>query len=441
MGQSHDWRIGLGFPVGLGIAFGILTGIAACLIFVTRKLNLPSMPFTWRQGIANLHRPNNRTLLLLLSLGLGTFLMVSLYLVQHTLLTQLVTSSGTNQANTIFFDIQADQVEDVSKLVQSFHFPILDEAPIVTMRIETVKGRSVESMLGEKEEHGEDGERRGRTNHIPRWTLRHEYRSTFSDHLRDGEKITTGTWEPKYAGGTNPVPISVEDGLAKELHVGLGDSIVFDVQGVPVGTRVASLRSVDWRRVQPNFFVVFPRGALEDAPAMHVLVTHISTPEESAKLERALVKEFPNVSTIDLALVLKAVDAIVSKISFVVRFMAMFTVLTGLMVLVGALLTGRYQRMQESVLLRTLGASRRQILRILLVEYAALGTLSALTGVLLALGGAWALCHYVFKANFAPEFLPLLATMVVVPGLTVVTGLLMSRGVLKQPPLAILRGA
>jgi putative ABC transport system permease protein len=441
--QSHDWRIGIGFPAGLGVAFGVLTGIASLLIFLTRKLTLRNLPFAWRQGVANLHRPNNRTLLLLLSLGVGTFLMVSLYLVQRTLLTQLVTSSGTNQANTIFFDIQPDQIDGVAKLVESFHFPILDEAPIVTMRLESVKGKSVETMLSEKEDRGEPGERRGRGdrgNRVPHWTLRHEYRSTYSDHLRDGEKITAGKWEPRALGGTNPAPISVENDLAKELHVGVGDEIVFDVQGVPILTRVASLREVDWRRVQPNFFVVFPQGALEEAPAMYVLVTHISTPDDSAKLQRALVRQYPNVSTIDLALVLKAVDAIVSKISLAVRFMAMFTVATGLLVLVGALLTGRYQRMQESVLLRTLGASRKQILQILLVEYAALGTLAALTGVVLALGAAWALCWFVFKMNFVPEILPLVVAMAIVPTLTVVTGLLMSRGLLKQPPLAVLRG-
>jgi putative ABC transport system permease protein len=421
--------VGLGFTVGLGVVFGILAGTAATLIFLTRKLTLPNFPFAWRQGIANLHRPNNRTLLLLLSLGLGTFLMVSLYLVQQTLLTQLITSGGTNQANTIFFDIQPDQREGVMKLVSSFNFPILDEAPIVTMRLTSVKGRTVESILGEKE------------NKIAHWSLRHEYRSTFTDHLRDGEKVTSGKWEPEIIPGTNVTPISVEAGLAKELQVGLGDEIVFDVQGVPVTTRVASLREVDWRRIQPNFFVVFPRGVLEDAPAMHVLVTRISSATESAQLQRVMVKQFPNVSTIDLALVLKTLDAILGKISFVVRFMAMFTVLTGLLVLVGALLTGRYQRIQESILLRTLGASRRQILRILLVEYLALGVLSALTGVLLALVAAWALCRFVFEIHFVPEVVPLVVAMLVVPGLTVVTGFLMSRGVLNQPPLAILRGA
>jgi len=143
---------------------------------------------------------------------------------------------------------------------------------------------------------------------------------------------------------------------------------VFDVQGVPVAVRVASLREVEWRRIQPNFFVVFPEGALEDAPGMQVLALRVRSSAESARLQREVVKAFPNVSAIDLTLVLQTVQSILKKISFVIRFLAMFTVLTGLLVLVTALLGGRYQRVQESVLLRTLGASRGQICKIRLVS-------------------------------------------------------------------------
>jgi len=211
------------------------------------------------------------------------------------------------------------------------------------------------------------------------------------------------------------------------------------VQGIPITTRVASLRAVEWRRIQPNFFVVFPRGALEEAPAMHVLVTRVGSSEESARMQREVVQAFPNVSIIDLTLVLRTIDSILGKISFVVRFMALFTVLTGLLVLVSTLVTGRYQRLRESVLLRTLGASRRQILNILLVEYLTLGILGASTGLLLAIGAAWALATFVFKIPFALAAGPLLAALTAVPLVTVATGLLISRGVLNHPPLAVLR--
>jgi putative ABC transport system permease protein len=425
--QTRDWRIGLGFAVGLGLAFAALAATAGLLAFAARRFVPRALPFSVRQGLASLHRPNNRTLLLLLSLGLGTFLMVSLYLVQRNLLTNLISTSGTNQPNAVLFDIQPSQQAAVSKLIQSLNMPVLDEMPLINMRISSVKGQLVNTN-GASRSRGRGG-----------WAFRREYRSTWSDHLRDGEKIIAGNFVPSVTNDTQIIPVSVEEGIAKELGVGLNDEIIFDVQGVPVKTRVASLRTVEWRRIQPNFFVVFPRGSLDDAPAMNVLVTRVASSEESAHMQREVVKAFPNVSIIDLLLVLRTVDSILGKISFVVQFMAMFTVLTGLLVLVSALVTGRYQRVRESVLLRTLGASRGQILKILVVEYFALGCLAALTGILLATLAAWALAVFVFKVSFAIAVLPLLIALLVVPAITVITGLLISRGVLNHPPLAILR--
>ena len=427
MSQGRNWRIGLGFAGGLGVVFALLALTAKSLVAVTRRFVPSTLPFVIRQGLANLHRPNNRTLTLLLSLGLGAFLMVTLYLVQQTLLTQLIPAGGKNQANAILFDIQIDQKAGVTRLVRSLNLPVVDEAPIVTMRITSIKGRTVESMLAK---NGDS---------LPRWTLRREYRSTYNDRLRDGEKVIAGQWHTQVTNNTGVIPISMEEGIAKDLQVGLGDELVFDVQGVPLKTRVASLREVDWRRIQPNFFVVFPRGVLEAAPTMHVMVTRVQSSEESALLQREVVKAFPNISVIDLTLILQTLDAILSRISFVIRFMAMFTVATGLLVLVGALVTGRYQRIQESVLLRTLGASRRQILQVLIVEYLSLGVLAALTGILLAMLATWALSVFVFEMSFAPPLLPLLVALLAVPALTVFTGLFISLGVLNHPPLAILR--
>lgn len=430
--QTHDWRIGLGFAFGLGIVIASLAGLAEALIAVTRRFLPASLPYTVRQGVANLHRPNNRTLLLLLSLGLGTFLMMSLALIEQNLLKEVLSTTGPNQPNAVLFDVQNSQKKAVLELVQKQQVTVLDEVPVVTMRLASVNGQPMASILAATNHSNREG----------RWAYRREYRSTYRGQLHDGEKIIAGQWigkAPAGTGGVTNVPVSLEEGIARDLHVGLGDELVFDVQGIPIATRVASLREVEWRRIQPNFFVVFPEGVLEDAPAMHVVVMHVRSSEESARLQRAVVKAFPNVSAIDLTLVLKTVDSILGKISFVIRFLAMFTVLTGLVVLVTALLSGRYQRLRESVLLRTLGASRAQVLRILLVEYFSLGLLAALTGITLAVAAAGALAKFVFHTSFAPQPGPLLVALFVVPGITVVTGFLMSRGVLNQSPLSILR--
>jgi putative ABC transport system permease protein len=348
----------------------------------------------------------------------------------------------------VLFDIQNSQRAGVLELVRSLQVPILDEVPVVTMRLQSVKGQPVASLLSNRN--------RGRRERG--WAYRREYRSTYRQTLRDGERIVAGHWVGQvthdaaaglFRWGGSPgkpadhssteVPISLEQGIANDLQVGLGDELAFDVQGVPIAARVASLREVEWRRIQPNFFVVFPDGVLEDAPAMHVLVLHVRSKQESARLQREVVKAFPNVSAIDLTLVLQTVESILGKISFVIRFLAMFTVLTGLVVLVTALLSSRYQRLQESVLLRTLGASRGQVLKILLVEYFSLGLLAALTGLWLAVLAAWALAKFVFHTPFAPQPASLLVALLLLPGVTVLTGFLMSRGVLNQSPLAILR--
>jgi len=425
--EARNLRIGLAFAGGLAVVFGVLAATAKGLVYLSRKVVPPSLPFVLRQGLANLHRPNNRTLLLLLSLGLGTFLLLTLFLVQTTLLKQLVSTSGRTQPNAVLFDVQTAQLSALRALLARLNLPVLDEAPIIAMRLTAVKGRSAESLLADKSRHA-----RG-------WALRREYRSTSSDHLRDGEKLLRGHWVPQVAADTTVIPISLEEEIAKELQVGLNDDLDFDVQGVPVKTRVASIRAVEWRRIQPNFFVVFPLGPLDSAPAMHVVVTRTVSSDDSGRLQREAVKAFPNVSVIDLTLILQTIDGIVTKIAFVIRFMHLFTVLTGLFVMVSSLVAGRYQRIQESILLRTLGASRRQVLRILLVEYFSLGLLSALTGLLLATATAWALARFLFHTPFVLPPGPLLIALVTVPALTIVTGFLVSRGVLDHPPLAVLR--
>ena len=466
LAHTRRWREGVGFSVGWAIAFSALWVVAQTISTLARRLTPAWLPFVWRQGLSNLHRPNNRTTLLLLSVGLGTFLILTLHLVQHSLLQNIVSARAEGQANAILFDIQADQREGVATVLQQQGLPLLDEAPIVTMRLESIKGKSVEELetnrvaraastnssgpgtrgdgAGDQEMQREPGaanqggprERRGGP---PRWVLRREFRSTFGSKLRDSEKLVAGEWVPAVTAGLDAIPISVEDGLARQLRVGLGDEIVWDVQGVPVKTKVASLRSVDWRRVQPNFFVVFPTGILEEAPSFYIMVTRVKDAAQSASLQREVVKQFPNVSAIDLTLVMRTLDAIVSKIAFVVRFMALFTVLTGLLVLAGAILTGRFQRMQESVLLRTLGASRRQIQQILFAEYLALGGLAALTGIGLSVGATWALAKFIFKTDFNPEPLTLIGAFAIVCLLTTITGMLASRGVGNHPPLEVLR--
>ncbi len=428
VGQTGRWTTGLGFTLMMAAGFGTLAGVAQLVAWAARRFGpRPSLPYVWRQGLANLHRPNNRTVLLLLSLGLGTFLLLTLVLTSQTLVHKLVGIGGGARPNLMFFDIQEDQSARLTALVQAQGAPVLALAPIVTMRLTALRGRSAEDLLKD--------DRSG----IPAWTLRREYRSTYRRELTDTERVTAGQFIGHVAPGERRVPVSVENSLAKDLQLQLNDSLVFDVQGVPVEAYVASLRDVEWQRLQPNFFLVFPAGVLEPAPQTLVAAVHAATPAESARIQRAVAQEFPGISSLDLSLLLTTVTGLLAKVSFVVTFMAAFTVVTGVIVLAGAVLTGRYQRIRETVLLRTLGATRRQLRQIQLVEYAVLGGLAAVTGGGLAVAANALLAHFVFQTPFRLSPLVLGTAVAASVVVTVTTGLVANRGIVDHPPLEVLR--
>ncbi|MDQ6765589.1 MAG: FtsX-like permease family protein, partial [Verrucomicrobiota bacterium] len=426
--QSETWIRGFVFAGVLAVAIAIFAGMAKLLIVLVQKFFPHRWSFAARQGLANLYRPNNRTLLLTVSLGLGTFLLLNLYLSREVLLAQFRSIGTKDQPNIFLFDIQTDQTEAVANLVREAGFPVIQEAPIVTMRLAEIKGRKTEEILADP------------ARKIPEWELQREYRSTYRETLSETEKVAGGQWIGRvdYKPG-DVVPVSVDKEIAHDFDAKIGDELVFDVQGVPVKTRIASLREIDWKRFQTNFFVVFPAGVLEAAPTFHVLVSRVPDAAASARLQSAVVAKFSNVSALDLTSVIQTVDSILTKVALVIRVMSLFTVGAGIVVLASTIWSGRYQRLKESVLLRTLGASRAQIRKILCAEYLALGGLASGTGIVLALISSWALARFVFNLAYAPSILPLLIAAVAVSALTVCIGLLTSRGIGSTPPLEILR--
>lgn len=422
--QSRNWRVALGFTAGLALTFGVLLGVARLLMAAVRRFFPVSWSYVWRQGLANLFRPQNQTLVLVSAIGLGTFLIATLYLTQTLLLGRVQLSSSGNQPNMVLFDIQNEQHEGVKALVQKHRLTVLQDVPVVTMRLAEINGRTADEI-------GADT-----TSKIPEWALTREYRVTYRDSLIDSETLTAG--KAPFLDGETP-HISIEDSYLTRLKLQLGDTLTFNVQGALLPAVVSGTRKVDWNRVQTNFLVVFPRGVLEQAPQFHVVMTRVPSTPASAALQRDLVNDFPNVSAIDLGLILKTLDDILAKISFVIRFMAFFSIATGLLVLGSSVVISKYQRVRESVLLRTIGANRRQILRITLVEYLLLGLLAAGTGIGLSLGSTWALARFVFEIAYAPNLLPLLGVAAAVALVTMLIGLFNSRDVLVRPPLEVLR--
>lgn len=425
--QTPRWQVGIGFVVALVIAFTVLTGLAAVTAWAARKFFPARAPYVWRQGVANLHRPQNRTVLLLLSLGLGTFLITTMALTRATLLAQISGTSSGGRPNLLFFDIQSDQIEQLEATLTEQKAPLLVKAPIVTMKISRYKDRPVAEVAKDN------------SLNIAGWTLRREYRSSFRNSLTSSEKLVEGTFTPKVEPGTEVIPISVEKSLMKDMQLTLGDTLEFDVQGVPMKTKVTSVREVDWRRMEPNFFLLFPEGILEGAPGFYVAATRAEQSTDSARIQQAVVTAMPNVSAIDVGLVLETLDEIFSRVELVVQLMALFTVFTGVIVLAGAVMGGRYQRLRETVLLRTLGASRKQLVRIQMVEYGVLGLLGGAVGCGLAVAANTALARWVFDTKPVLEPGTLVAATLVVTAITLFTGWLANRSITDHPPLEILR--
>ena len=424
---------GLAFAAGIGLALLALWLAAFALMRAVRRFFPKRLPYLWRQGLANLYRPANQTRTVVLALGFGAFLLSTLLLVHHNLLRDLRVDEGTERPNLVFFDIQPDQREDVLARLRAEGCPARTIVPVVPMRIQSVKGKSVSRVLGEAGTAEASRER---------WAFRREYRSSHRDTPASSERIVAGRlwregeWKAPRDG---PVPVALEDGVARELGVTVGDEIVWDVQGVPVASRVAALRDVDWARFEPNFFVIFPEGPLDEAPQTFVALSRIDDAGRRARFQRAVVEAHPNVSTLDLAQVQQAVEGILDKVALAIRFMALFSLAAGTVVLVGAVAASRYQRVREAVLLRTLGATRPQLLRILFAEYASLGLLAAAAAMLLSAAAAWALVRFAFDSRFALPLPSLLALAAGVVALTIVVGLLGSIEVLRRPPLEVLR--
>ncbi len=422
--------IGVAFAVAALITAGILWLTAFVLMRLTRRFFPKRARFEVRQGMANLFRPHNQTVAVTLAIGSGVFLIAMLYVVQRNLLDQFTMETRPDRPNVLLFDVQPDQINGVADMLEARGAPVLQRAPIVPSRLTHLKGRSVEEILADT-----TGPR------AARWALQREYRHSYRDTLTGNEQLIEGEWfSGRAAGDTSSVArVSLEKEIAEDLKVEIGDRITFEIQGVPLETEITSIRSVEWARFEPWFFVVFEPGVLEEAPQTTIMLTRIDDVTRRAEIQRDLVLEYPNVSVIDLAMIIEAVDSILEKVAMAIRFMALFSIGSGLVILIGAIATSRYQRTRESVLLKTLGAKSKTIRRILATEYFALGSFAGLAGVLLATIGGWVAVTFLFEMTFHLPGIPLLAFWIGTAVLTTIIGLANSRDVVRRTPLAGMR--
>lgn len=425
------WLLGdifhsLSFVGGLALVFLVLTGMTYGMMKLIRRFFPVGWGFMARQSLRNLLGPQNQTLTLVLTIGIGTFLMSTLYFTKDMLLAKASIEDKANSANMILMDVQREQMDAVSGTIQEQELPVIDRIPIVTMRVESLKGVSVDEI------------RKDSTSQVSRWILSHEFRVTYRDSIIGSESLVEGEWFPTVP-ETGVVPISVSADFSQMAGVGIGDGVTFNVQGRIMDTQVKSIREVDWTRLQPNFSVVFPKGILENAPQFGVITTRVPNEMVSATLQQQLVQEFPNVSILDLKRILTLIEDILNKMGWVINFMSFFSIFVGIIVLLGAIYNSKHLRVRQSALLKTLGAKSAQILRMFTFEYAFLGILGAASGVLLSLLGSLALSWLLFNTSFVPSWVPFVVIFPSIVLLVLVLGVSNSFGVIRSTPLEVLR--
>ncbi|MEO7217070.1 MAG: FtsX-like permease family protein [Gemmatimonadaceae bacterium] len=432
--RAQSVKQGVWLAAATGVVLLVLALVASALAWVAKRSVRAGWPYVIRQGLANVYRPANQTRAVMLSLGFGAFLVTTLYLVQNSIVSDLSVNAASSGANLLLFDVQDKQAAPIDSLIQARGFKVTQQSPVVPMRIASINGHSAESISADTMKNRRAG-----------WAVRREYRSTFRDSISAGETLTAGKWFAPDSGTRNSFAagdtgeVSLDAGVAGELKVKLGDEITWNVQGVNIPTRVTSLRDVKWTRFEPNFFAVFPSWVLRDAPHQYTVLANVPGPQSVAIIQRDVVRDFPNVSSIDLSLLTATIGKIVDRASTAVRFMALFSVIMGIPVLFSAVSSTRRERVRESVLLKTLGATRAQIMSILVVEYALLGVLGSLTGLVLALGGGWALVHFVFQVKYSPDYGPAIAITAAMMAIAIAIGVIAGRGVFKETAMTSLR--
>lgn len=437
--EAPSVELGLAFAVSLAVAGAAIASVGLGLMFVTRRYFPSRASYPVRQGVSNLFRPQNQTISVTLALGFGAFVIGTIVQVEGALRDDLTVSFGSGRPNLLLFDIQIDQLEGIRALLPLDVREGAEASPIVTSRIAAINGIEPDSLR-----RNPDSEVRPEA-----WALRREYRNTYRPYVGRAEELVSGRWWDGTAGSEDGIEVhagelprvSLEVDVAESLRVGLGDTITWDVSGARIPTVITSLRSVDWGQLEPNFFAILEPGVLEDAPQNIVMVARIDDAQARVGVQRQLVGAFPNVSALDFSRVQEAIDSVLSRVRQAVAFLGGFSALAGIIVLIGALATSRMQRLREGALLRTLGARRHQVMTVLFAEYLALGSIATASGLTLAVAAAALLMPNVFEIEYVLRPLPILAIWGVVVCLTVLTGLVSSRDLLRRPPLPVLREA
>ena len=416
-----------------GIFLGAAVAAVVTLLVLARGLvgaarRLPRAPWpAWRHGLGGLRRPGGHPARVVVALGAGVMLLVAVALLQDSLDAQIDHERRREAPSFFFVDVQPDQREAFARVLARTGGGVTPAlTPIVRARLAAVNGVRVTRDLV----RGRVGEDREGAFYYTR-----EYALTWSAEPPPGTVVTRGRW---WGPDPGPARISVEEAMARQLGVDVGGRLTFDVQGIPVEAEVASLRKVDWQSLATNFFVVFSPGALDGAPVSFVATARTAAAAEGP-VAAAVAAAFPNVTAIPVRDVLERVGAVLGDMAVAIRVMALFTVATGVVVMAGALTATRYQRLYESAVLRTLGATRGAVARAFAVEYGCLGAAAGLGGTALAALLAWIVLRFVLDTPWRFEPQVLVGGIVATMALAVAVGFLATYRLLGAKPLPVLR--
>jgi len=377
----------------------------------------------WRYGLANIARRGRDSVVQIVAFGLGLMVLLLLALVRDDLLRDWRASLPADAPNYFMINIRPDEGEAIRAFFHERGLPPTALVPLVRARLTAINDVSVDQLRFESE--------RAR-NFVER-----EANLTWAQALRDDNRLVSGAWWSEADGGG--ARVSVEQEYAQRLGLKLGDTVTYDVAGEPVTARITSLREVRWDSFQPNFFMVFSPGVLDDVTGTLITSVHVRPEQRPALVD--LVRQFPEVTIIDIAALLSQVRDVMDKAALAVQYVFLFTLAAGLMVLLAAVQATRDERRYESAMLRTLGASRRVVFQGVAAEFTALGLLSGLLAACGATVVGYYLAREVFNLRYAPD--PWVWVVGVIGGafLVGIAGVLAARSAVTQPPVETLRQA
>ncbi len=365
---SDSATVGVQFGLSFAGALVVLLILAAVTLFVLRvllntvRLRIPS---SLRHGLANLYRPGNQSAPVLAALGTGVMLILAVYLIQTDILRDLRETASPKLPNVFLADIRQDQLDGIRSFFahQQGVNAKLDAIPVVMGRFVSINGKPLDQY---------------KDSHFPVRMLESAELS-WADALPEGDKVTSGAWWKS----KDATEMALGEGVANRLHIAVGSSIELETGGVTRTLKVSAIYRADGQHLASRVQFVVPSGIAGDQPSTWYGGLRID-PKQVGTMERGLFAAYPTVTVINVADVLERIESVVDQITFVVRLLAGFSILAGLMILASSIASTRFRRMREAVVLKTLGATRMRIVRTFSVEFSVLGLLAGAVGVVFA---------------------------------------------------------